>query len=128
MRRVLLGSLLLALWLAGSACDGGGSATPPAAPTNVQALSGDGQVTLQWRVPAAVEGVNVYRATSSFSSVEGRSPVNSAAVTQSSYTDANVTNGTTYYYGVVAVGSGGATSELSTVVAVTPIPTPPSRP
>lgn len=137
-RLVILPVLLLALALA--ACSSGGSneepdpppdTTPPGVPVGLSAASGEGEVTLEWNAVSAadLDGYNVYRATSSISSVEGQTPVNgSARLTATTFTDADVTNGTTYFYRITAVDESGNESDGSDEVEVTPFPPPPDRP
>jgi hypothetical protein len=75
-------------------------------------LSGTGShdVILSWTASATsgVVGYNVYKGTSSRG--ESSTPLNSTPINGTSYADANVTAGTTYYYVVTAVGSDGVQS------------------
>lgn len=133
---IVMGSLLLStLPLAG--CSAGGSSeepedtTPPEMPSGLEATSGDGEVVLEWKASGASDlgGYRVYRATTSISSVEGMTPASgSAPLPETTFTDAEVTNGTTYYYRVTAVDAAGNESDGSAEVTVTPFPTPPDRP
>lgn len=93
-------------------------ATPsaPAAPTNVQATAGNGEVILTWNASSGATGYNVKRSTTSGS---GYAAVASGAVAGTSFTDTNVANGTTYYYVVTAVNDD-AESDGSAQVAATP--------
>ena len=77
--------------------------TPPAAPISLYPYPANGQVTLTW--PAAVGATNyvLKRGTSS-----GGETTIAATLTNTTYADTNVLNGTTYYYVVTAVGTGGA--------------------
>jgi hypothetical protein len=88
-------------------------------------LSGTGvtpvqhSVDLTWNASAsAVAGYNVYRTTTSGT---GYIKINSALVGVLSYTDSNVTSGTTYYYVTTAVDSTGTESVDSNEVSA-PIP------
>src|SRR5439155_12720977 len=79
-----------------------GTAGPPAAPANVTATAGNGQVTLGWNASGGATSYNVKRSTTSggpYSTV--------ASPTTTGYTDTGLTNGTTYYYVVSAVNSAG---------------------
>lgn len=109
-------------------CDGGGaSEEPPASPSGVQVTSQDGAIGLTWEGASEASGFNVYRSTSSMSSVSG-SPVNGdAPLDQTSFTDESVDNGTHYYYRITAVGGGGE-SDPSSEVSARPFPSPPNRP
>jgi hypothetical protein len=84
------------------------SATPtasvgaPPVPVNLQATAGNAQVTLLWSSSAGATSYNVKRSATSGGPY---APVTSVAV--ASYTDAGLTNGTTYYYVVSAVNGSG---------------------
>jgi len=78
-------------------------------------LSGTGvvphTVSLSWIAStSSVSGYNVYRSTTSGS---GYVKINSSLVSVLTYTDSNVTNGTTYYYVTTAVDSTGTESAFS---------------
>ena len=89
------------------------SATPvtvPGAPTGLTATPGNAQVTLSWAAPAStgglpVSGYIIYKGTSPGG--ETGTPVNGSAVTGTGYTAAGLTNGTTYYFKVVAINAAG---------------------
>ena len=91
----------------------GGSPAAPAAPTGVTATAGNAQVTLSWTASAGATSYTVERAT-----VNG-GPYTAVAsgVTTTSYTNTGLTNGTTYYYVVVAVNAGGSSPNSSQVSA-----------
>ncbi len=82
---------------------------PPAAPTGLAAKAATGKVSLTWKASSGATSYNVYRGTSAGGE-------NAAAIktglTAASFTDSGLTTGTTYYYKVAAVNSGG-TSGLS---------------
>ena len=98
------------------------SATPMAAPAGVTAVRGDRQVTLAWQPATGALSYTIYRSLTgtidSFveiaSGIEGLSFVNT-----------DLTNGTTYYYRLRAIGNGGV-SALSAKVYATPQPPPPA--
>jgi hypothetical protein len=87
-------------------------------------LSGTGthDVILSWTASATsgVMGYYVYRGTSS--GKESSTPLNSTPINGTSYADANVTAGTTYYYVVTALGSDGVESADSNEAEAT-VPT-----
>src|SRR5262249_34624516 len=83
------------------------STTPiavPPAPTNLVATANVGQVALSWNAVSGASSYNVYRGTSPGG--EGATPL-ATGVTGTSFTDNQVTPGTTYYYQVSAVNLGG---------------------
>ncbi|HEV8397109.1 MAG TPA: fibronectin type III domain-containing protein [Vicinamibacterales bacterium] len=86
----------------------------PAAPTNLAASPGDSQVALSWNAAAGATSYNVLRSTTS-----GAEALVASGVTATSYTDTNLTNGTTYFYVVQAANAGG-TSGNSNEVSATP--------
>jgi CSLREA domain-containing protein len=97
----------------------GAASSAPGAPSLTSASGSSGSVSLQWSVPAsdggsAITGYNVYRATSS-----GNETLLASVGNQTSYTDATVTNGTTYFYTVAAVNSV-ATGPQSNELSATP--------
>jgi fibronectin type 3 domain-containing protein len=86
-------------------------------------LTGTGAhcVALSWTAsPTGGVTYNVFRGTSS--GEEGTTPINSAAVTQTAYTDTSVSPGQTYYYTVEAVDSGGSSTPTNEIVAAIPNP------
>jgi hypothetical protein len=91
-------------------------------PTSLSATSGDGLVDLTWETSgtSSLAGYNVYRDTSSFSDPDNATKVNGSPVTDTSFTDAEVSNGTTYYYRVAAADSAGNESTLSNEGSATP--------
>ncbi|MFO8006366.1 MAG: PA14 domain-containing protein, partial [Candidatus Brocadiia bacterium] len=103
---------------------GGADTTPPAAPTNLSATAGDGQVNLDWddNAESDLDHYSVYRGT-------GGNYYPQGDVTASQYTDTDVTNGTTYYYYVTATDTSSNESSGSNQVEATPqasggLPTP----
>jgi len=106
----------------------------PAPPTGVSARPGDGIVDLSWSAPASgppARGYNVYRGTQP--GVYGAAPLNSSPLLEQRFQDSTVSNGTTYYYAVRAVGGDQPPfreGKSSAEVAVTPedltAPAPPS--
>ncbi len=94
------------------------STTSPLAIT----LSGTGThaVVLQWNVDSGATSYEVYRGT--VSGGEGTTPLNESAISGTSYTDTNVTSGTTYFYTVKAVNSAGTSSASNEASAAIPTP------
>ncbi len=95
------------------------SATPsvavsvPAKPAGLSATAGEGSVTLTWNPVEGSVSYNVYMGT-----VAGEyddTPL-AAGITGTTYTAADLTNGTTYYFAVTAVNTAGE-SEKSDVSA-----------
>ena len=95
-----------------------------AAPTGLSATGGNGQVNLIWNASTGATSYNVYRGTSSGG--ESATPI-ATGVTSTNYTDSTITNGTTYYYTVAAVNTGG-TSGLSNETSALPHVVPPNAP
>jgi len=96
-------------------------AAPPAAPFGLQATGTTGQVSLTWTAAAGASTYNVYRGTSA--SGEGTSPVKTG-ITGPVYTDTGLSNGTTYYYVVTAVGTTGSEGPPSNEASTAPIAAP----
>ena len=99
--------------------------TVPGAPAGLTATPGNAQVTLSWAAPAStgglpVSGYLIYKGTSPGG--ETGTPVNGSAVTGTGYTAAGLTNGTTYYFTVVAINAAGL-SPLSEEASATLPPT-----
>jgi hypothetical protein len=94
-------------------------AIAPAAPTGLTALAGNGSVSLSWSANTEPDlaGYNVYRSTTSGGPYV---KANSVLVTGTSYSDAGLTNGTTYYYTVTAVDTSSNESSKSSEVSATP--------
>ena len=88
----------------------------PAAPTGLGSTASTSLVSLSWTGSSGATSYNVYRGTTA----GGESGTAIATgVTGTTYADANVTNGTTYYYKVAAVNSAG-TSPLSNETSALP--------
>lgn len=86
---------------------------PPAIPTGVYTITGDGEVTVQWYAVREddVEGYGVYRSRMLTGAYERIATVN--GIENTTYVDTDVLNGQTYYYAVDAFDSRGHESELS---------------
>lgn len=89
----------------------------PAAVTGVAAKPGNGQVLVSWDTSLAgdLDHYDLYRGTSS-----GTATLWKTGLTDTTYIDEGLTNGTTYYYQVRAVDKLGAASPLSAEVSATP--------
>jgi fibronectin type 3 domain-containing protein len=106
--------------------------TVPTAPTGLTAVPGNGQVALSWAAPASdggspVTGYIIYQGTSPGG--ETGTPVKGSPVTATSHTVTGLTNGTTYYFKVVAVNAAGLSplsEEASAKLLIVPSSTPPS--
>ena len=103
--------------------------TVPGAPTGLTATPGDSQVTLSWAAPtsggAAINGYLIFEGTSPGG--ENRNPVNGSLVNATSYTVTGLTNGTTYYFRVIAVNAAGQ-GPLSAEMPVTLLRIMPTSP
>ena len=99
--------------------------TAPAVPTGLAATAGDGRVSLGWTANTEPDlaGYDLYRSSGSAPVDATGTPVNGStpiAAGTSSYTDATVTNGTTYHYELVAVDRAGNASAPSAATDATP--------
>jgi fibronectin type 3 domain-containing protein len=91
---------------------------PAAAPTGLNAVAGNAQVSLTW---TAVEGATGH--TVKFATTSGGPYQTIATGLTASFTHAGLVNGTTYYYVVTASNSGGESAN-STQVSATPVAPP----
>ncbi|MGA2091872.1 MAG: fibronectin type III domain-containing protein [Sedimentisphaerales bacterium] len=93
--------------------------TAPAAPTGLIATAGNKSIILTWNSNGEpdMNGYNLYR---SMTSGGGYAKVNSLLLTNTTYTDTNLTNGTPYYYVVTAVDLAGHESTNSGEATATP--------
>lgn len=119
------------LLLLGTGCDSGGSggtAAPPA-PAQLELVSGDQQVEMNWSSVDAgdLAGYAVRRSSDASSTVSTLTPVDSV-FEDTSHTDASVKNGTVYTYWVVAVDKAGNKSDPSPKKKVRPFDGPPENP
>ena len=97
----------------------------PSAATGLAATAGDGSVQMVWAAPAStdVAGYRVYRSTEPAVPTTGTPVSGSTLVASTGFTDSTVTNGTTYFYVVVAVDlAGNASTASNEVVAVPNVP------
>jgi hypothetical protein len=91
---------------------------PPSAPTGVQAVAGNGQVTVSWNAVAGATSYNLYWRTSPGVTKQNGTKIAGAS---SPYVHTGLTNGTTYYYVVTAQNANGESVE-SGEVSATPSP------
>ena len=89
--------------------------TPPAVPSGLRAIPGDGRVTLDWadNSESDFDSYTVYRSTTSGS---GYSMITSG-LGSSAYADTNMINGLTYYYVVTATDTNSNESTFSSEVS-----------
>lgn len=102
----------------------GEDTTPPAPPTGLSAVAGNGLVSLDWTDNSESDllGYSVLRSTTSggpYTDISG------SLLSTSDFVDATVTNGTTYHYVVTAVDDSANESGYSTQVSATPEAPPP---
>ncbi|WP_370617222.1 choice-of-anchor D domain-containing protein [Mumia sp. Pv 4-285] len=103
--------------------------SPPATPATPTAVAGDEQVALTWtaNTESDLGGYRVYR--SETANVPTTGDGIAGVVPTASFADESVTNGTTYYYVVVAVDTHGNRSAASGSASATPVDTtPPAAP
>jgi uncharacterized protein (DUF1800 family) len=84
----------------------------PAVPQNVSAVAGDRHVRLSWSASPGANSYDVYRGTSA--NGEATDPI-VGGLTDTSFNDTGLTNGTKYYYRVIAVNSAGMSARSSEV-------------
>lgn len=96
----------------------------PAAPVELTAESGDRQVKLAWKAGDGAATYSVYRGAATGG--QNATPV-AAGITGLTFTDPNLTNGTTYFYKVAGVNATG-TGAFSNEASATPQSTLPAAP
>jgi fibronectin type 3 domain-containing protein len=103
------------------------SATPqvplPLPPTNLSASAGNGQVSLTWTASSGAASYNLYRSTTN----GGPYAEIASGIVSTNTTNTGLTNGTTYYYVVMAVNAAGE-SAYSSQASATPNLSPPLPP
>jgi fibronectin type 3 domain-containing protein len=109
-------SIIAGLLLSSIVMTGCGNSAP-SAPTGVTANPGNGEVTIAWPSVGGASSYNIYYAT-----FTGVTPANGNLISgeTSPYTQAGLTNGTTYFFVVTAVDGNGDESAASTQVSCTP--------
>jgi hypothetical protein len=96
---------------------------PPAVPANPEATDGPGSITLLWQGSPGATSYTVRRSLAP----GGPHTTLKSGVSLTAYVDTDVTFGTTYYYTISAVNSGGESAE-SAEVSGAPLPAPPAPP
>jgi fibronectin type 3 domain-containing protein len=100
------------------------SATPqvplPLPPTNLSANAGNAQVSLTWTASPGAASYNMYRSTTN----GGPYAKIASGIVSTNTTDTGVTNGTTYYYVVTAVNTGGESGYSGQASATPQAPLP----
>jgi fibronectin type 3 domain-containing protein len=91
-----------------------------AAPSGLAATSGNAQVSLNWSAATGATSYHVKRATNN-----GGPYTQIGSATSTSYSDASVSNGTTYFYVVSALSSAGESTNSAQVSATPAAPAAP---
>jgi fibronectin type 3 domain-containing protein len=113
-----------ALNASGTSADTGEvTATPVAAPGNLSATPGNGNVTLSWSATAGASAYTIKRSTTSGSGYTTLA----TGVSVTTFLDTTAVNGTTYYY-VVSGTNGNGASTNSTQASATPQVSAPAAP
>ncbi|MGC4114778.1 MAG: glycosyl hydrolase family 18 protein [Myxococcales bacterium] len=101
--------------------------TPPPAPSGLVATASTGAVGLSWSSVSGATGYSVYRASSA---TGAWASITATPVTSTSFQDAAVSAGSTYWYAVSATNSAGEGAKSSAASATVPAapPPPPSLP
>jgi fibronectin type 3 domain-containing protein len=90
----------------------------PSSPQGVTSTARAGQISLTWQASAGATSYNIYRASGSQG--EGSTPYRTA-VTGTSFTDAALASGATFFYRVTAVNAGGQSNLSNEVVGTVPL-------
>ncbi len=95
-------------------CSGPPAPSVPAAPTNVQAVGGDGQVTISWSPVSGAYSYNIYWSTTGNVYKSDNVILNASMP----YVHTGVQNGVAYYYRVTAVNITGESNLSSLAVRI----------
>ena len=98
------------------------ASTPPADPANFTVVFGDMQAELTWEAVANAVEYRIYRADTADGTLTRIAE--DVTITDTSYVDTGLTNGTTYRYVIRAVSSAGTESGDSAEASTTPTPPP----
>ena len=93
--------------------------SPPAAPTNLVANGGQGNVGLNWNASTGATSYNILRSTTTGTETQY------ATSGTNSFTDTGVVAGTTYFYVVQAVNAAGASGNSNEASGTPTAPPPP---
>jgi len=128
--RLVLVVVFVALLVPVTGCDsGGGNDTPPPpSPVRLSAEQVSAGISLTWdsNAPGETDSYNVYRETDAEATADG-TPLNGSPVSDLSFVDDTVADGTVYSYVVTSIGPGGE-SRASSAITVRYFPDPPTRP
>ncbi len=91
---------------------------PPATPTGLAAIPGDGQASLRWNASSGATSWNVYRSS------DGVTYTLDATVTQTNFIEAGLSDGSSYSYEVSAVNSIGESAAIAPVSVTPQVPPP----
>ena len=108
--------------MTGGSAPAPGDTTPPTAPTAAAAVAGDAVVDASWTASTSTDtaGYRVFRGVEPTVSTTGTPVSGAALVTATTFRDTTVTNGTTYYYVVIAEDASGNRSLPSNEVIAAP--------
>jgi hypothetical protein len=98
---------------------------PPSAPAGIDAIAGDGQVSLSWNTVEGAISYNIYWSTTSGVTKTTGTQIADAT---SPYTHTGLTNDTTYYYVVTAVGCDESVESIEDSATPSTTGTPPPPP
>ncbi len=84
------------------------AATPPAAPSGLEATAGDGQVELQWDPSTGAASYSVSMASAPGAEQTSDVPVCTTTASSTTCTATDLTNGQTYYFEVTATNGSGS--------------------
>jgi len=93
---------------------------PPATPTGVVAIPGNAKVTVSWDIVPGAATYNVWRSPAPDGPY--RLAAGNLGAVNLGYTDTNVANNTTYYYGVTASNGNGTSLPNYPPASATPVP------
>ena len=91
----------------------------PAAPTNPSALGGRGNIELNWTASSGANSYKIYRGTAA--GAQDPTPI-ATNVVDTTYTDRDLSDSTTYHYTVTAVNNAGESAPSDQVFATTVAP------